>query len=148
MSDQTVKLDPNNPALKASPGMILRPDYVRGFVPTTTSVPSRLFYLLDTKNDCVWEVDAYRSPGENGRVNWMLVLVCPVCRNHLVLDSTKKKLEITTEGIESDVFRCSHDAQFGGVCPYQVALDRPSKSQRQVQVSGVWYHIDAVTRRA
>lgn len=144
MSDQA-KLSETVPT---APGMILRPDYVRGFVPTATNKPDRLFYLLDTKDDCVWEVDAYKSPGESGRANWMLILACPVCRNHLVLDSTKKRLEVTDEGIQSDVFRCAHDAQFGGICPYQIALDRPNKNQRQVQVQGQWYRIDAVTKAA
>ena len=130
-------------------GMIVRPDLVKGFVPTAQKPPDRLFYLLNPHDDLVWEVDAYKQPTMDGmKPAWLLILSCPICRNHLTLDSTKKHLEITDEGIESDVFRCSHSAQFGGVCPFTIALDKPSKSQRQVQVQGRWYKIDAVAKRA
>lgn len=147
MADQNEKLSQQVPQ---PGGMILRPDYVKGFVPTASRPPDRLFYLLDKQDDRVWEVDGYKQPTADGmRPAWMLILSCPVCRNNLTLDSTRKHLEITEEGIQSDVFRCSHGAQFGGVCPFSIALDRPrNKEERQVQVLGRWYKIDAVAKRA
>lgn len=131
-------------------GMILRPDYVKGYLPTAQRAPDRLFYLLDPFRDLVWEVDGYRHPAaEGGTPYWILVLTCPTCRNHLILDTSKKKVEIDKEGIQSEEFRCSHPAEFGGVCPFAVALDRPrSQEQREVCVQGRKYRIDAVVKRA
>jgi len=154
MTDKTPDRDGLEPTESAAPpapaGMILRPDLVKGYLPTASKPPDRLFYLLDLQRDLVYEIDGYKLPAENGtKPGWMLVLCCPVCNNHLTLDSTKKKLEVTEEGIESEVFRCSHPAQFGGICSYAIVLDRPkSQAERRVQVHGVWFRVDAVARRA
>jgi uncharacterized protein YbaR (Trm112 family) len=137
-------------AQQQAPGMIVRPGLVKGFLPTATKPPDRLFYILYLQDDLVWECDGYKKPAENGtQPGWMIVLTCPICRNHLTLDTTKKKVEITAEGIQSESFRCSHPAEFGGVCPFEIVLARPSrKSERQVQVQSRWYKIDAVARNA
>jgi len=129
-------------------GMILRPDYVKGYLPTAQRPPDRLFYLLDVREDLVWEVDGYKTQLTSGDFSWLFVIACPICRNHLTLDSTRKKVEVTREGIQSEEFRCSHPAEFGGTCPFAIALERPrSREQREVCVRGRWYRIDAVVKR-
>jgi len=127
---------------RAVPRMIVRPDLVKGHLPTATAQPDRLFYILH--EDVLWECDGYKHPGAGN--DFMIVLTCPACGNHLTLDSRKKKLEITEEGILSETFQCSHRAQFGGPCPWTVVLDRPRGDNRRVQVNGRWYTVDAVAR--
>lgn len=126
----------------AAPGLIVRPDLVRGYTPAATAKPDRLFYIAH--EDVIWECDGYQQPGPGD--GWLIVLTCPACGNHLTLNSRKKRLEVTEEGILSESFQCSHRAEFGGTCPWTVVLDRPRPSERRVMVNGRWYMLDAVAR--
>ena len=131
----------------APAGMIARPGLVKGYLPTATKPPDRVFYIL--YQDILWECDGYRAPGEPGaQPHWLIVLICPRCGENLTLNTSKKKVEITPEGLQSEPFRCSHPAEFGGVCPFTVALEKPKGAERRAQVNGRWYNVDAVAFEA
>ena len=106
----------------------------------------RYFYILDAKDDRVWEWDGYPNPEGNGE--WLIQLMCPLCENNLTLTSINKKLEITEEGIQSaDPLRCSHEAEFGGICKWGVVLELPKPSEREATVNGQRVLLDAVAKR-
>lgn len=135
----------------STPGLILTPNLVKGVQTVGQRMPDRFFYIL--YGDLVWECDGYRVGGAEGapdgdnNVSWTINLICPECHGSLLLDSHKKKLQIESRsaGLESaEPIRCSHPAQFGGVCPWQVVLERSGK---RVEVNGQWVFLDAVARR-
>lgn len=130
---------------------ILRPDHVQGALPIAQRRPDRLFYVL--YGDTVWELDGYRvgpreQPDDGPDVCWTIHLACPRCHQNLLLDSLKKHLKVHPgQGLEAEPLHCSYRAEFGGPCPFGVALDLPSKrSDREVLVNGQRLLIDAVAR--
>lgn len=110
----------------------MRPDEVKGIVAQTPSRADRYFYLLDKETDEVWETDGYRQlDGETGQERWMLLIMCPKCRNELKLETGRKQFEIDERGIETaEPFRCSWPIDqdgYKGACPWGCELQRPGR---------------------
>jgi len=102
--------------------------------------PQRRFNIL--YQDVVWEVDGYQT----GDL-WLLLMICPKCGNNLSIKSDQKPLKVSPDGLEvGDPIRCSHPAEFGGICPFHVVLERPAKKDRVACVEGINRHVDAVAR--
>lgn len=135
----------------------IRPDLVRGYMGHATSnPPDRIFkVLLKGVEDIVFEIDGYKSiDGINNKENWVLHLLCPKCRNVLMMDSMKKNIEISDKGIRTEPFQCSYGGDFGqNLCSCRVALDFPSKSDLNIGVirtNGIRYQtkVDAIFKIA
>jgi hypothetical protein len=149
------QVDQAHPTPRSS--FLVQPELVRGCVETKSTKVDRFFYVLykDTDVDQLWEVDGYRmgpvqAPDDDSHLTWTFHITCPKCRNNLLLDSTKKKIQVYREcGIESEVFRCGHPAQFGGPCPFGVALELPRKREERTVVieGGRIVKVDAVAKR-
>ena len=74
--------------------------------------------------DTVWECDGY-AVGDL----WSILIICPVCRQNLKIDSTKKPMRIDEKGLElADPIRCSYPGDFGTPCPFCVAIEPPKKA--------------------
>lgn len=146
----------NHDLLPRPSSLIVKPNEIRGFLPTAQAKPDRYFYIL--YGDTVLEWDGYRIGGPVGapdgapEVNWSILLMCPKCRNNLRLDSLQKHLMVESgqSGISSEPIQCSYKAEFGGLCSWRVVLERPSrKCDRIVTVNGgVKIHIDAIAKDA
>lgn len=136
-----------------APGITIRPDRVTGYLDTATKLPDRIFKVLYREDDAVWEIDGYRigpreAPDSAPELHWTFHITCPKCKNNLLLDSKKKKIEIDPDGIQTEAFRCSHPGMFGGICGFTFVLERPSKREdRVVLVQGVQHRIDAIVRK-
>lgn len=132
--------------------MIFTPNHVQVVTPNAVQPPDRYFYLLS--GDTVWECDGYRTgpahlPDDSPEVHWLINFCCPVCRQNLNLDSSKKKLRVTPgQGLDTEELRCAYVAQFGGLCPFDAVLESPQRqSDRIVDVNGRKFKIDAVVKR-
>jgi hypothetical protein len=120
--------------------LIVRPDYVKGFADTASKKVDRYFYIIYLE-EC-WECDGYRIgpkdlPDDHPSVHWTILLRCPVCHNNLMLDSTKKKLQVSRpSGLETaEPIRCSYKAEFGGLCKWSVVLESPRRREdKQISV--------------
>lgn len=133
--------------------IVVRPNEVKGFVTTGGRKPDRFFYIL--YGDTVWECDGYRvgptaAPDDSPEVNWSLLIICPKCGGNLRIDSLKKHLgvEAGQAGLESEPLQCSYKAEFSGLCPFRVVLERPSKRHERVVTvdGGRQVRIDAVAK--
>lgn len=130
---------------------IITPNEVKGFLGSDARKPDRLFYILF--EDQIWEWDGYCVHTAD-RDCWSINIVCPRCHNNLRLDSTLKRLQVTADSLETDEpIRCSHVAEFGGLCSWRVELAPPRKrEERYIEVgspTGVArIKIDAVARNA
>lgn len=146
-------------AAGTQPRLILRPDYVKGFADTAAKKVDRYFYIISGE-EC-WECDGYRVgpaalPDDHPEVAWNILIICPVCHNNLMLDSTKKKLAVSRgAGLETaEPIRCSYKAEFGGLCKWCVVLEPPRRREdKQITVrldGGVvkTVNVDAVAKRA
>lgn len=134
-------------------GSIIRPDEVRVMNTVGASRPDRFFYVL--YHDTVFEWDGYRvgpsaAPDGAAEVDWSILLVCPKCGRNLKLDSILKHLGVESgqSGLESEPIQCSYKAEFGGLCPWRIVLERPGRSDQVVSVMGRKVKIDAVARDA
>ena len=124
---------------------VLNPQEARGLA-SREAQADRYFYILDAVDDRIWEWDGYPNPDGDG--HWLIQLVCPLCNNNLTLTSIRKKLEITKEGLQSaEPIRCSHPADFGGICKWGVVLELPRPSERVAMVAGQEVRLDAVAKR-
>jgi len=117
------------------PPPIMKQDEVKGIVASTSPNANRYFYLLDPVSDLVWEVDGYEQPVPDGATpQWMLLIMCPNCRNGLRLESSKKQFDINAEGIETaEPFRCAWPIDkdgYKGNCPWGAELQRPNREIR------------------
>lgn len=102
--------------------------------------PQRRFNLL--YNDVVWEADGYQT----GNL-WLILMICPKCKNNLSIKSDQKSLKVSPDGLElGEPIRCSHPAEFGGICTFHVMLERPAKKDRLACVQGIDLKVDAVAR--
>jgi hypothetical protein len=135
--------------------LIVKPNEVRGFLPTAEATPDRYFYVL--YGDTVLEWDGWRTGNPNApdgadEVNWSILLMCPKCRNNLRLDSLQKHLMVESgqSGISSEPIQCSYKGEFGGLCSFRVVLERPSrKCDKIVTVNGgKRIRIDAIAKDA
>jgi hypothetical protein len=135
----------------------MRPDRVQGVVADSGSNVDRYFYLYDAVSGLVFEADGYLQPSANGKPNWMLFLMCPVCHQTLTLDSNKKSFEVTERGVETgEPISCSYwlnDVDgYTGNCPFQNAELAPPKKvewgEVQTAAGNVRVKIDAWIRRA
>lgn len=121
----------------AQPRLILRPDYVKGFADTAKKKIDRYFYVLCGEE--LWQCDGYRVgppelPDDHPSVSWNILLICPVCHNNLMLDSVKKKIQVSRPfGLETaEPIQCSYKAEFGGLCKWHVVLEPPKKCMEVV----------------
>lgn len=136
--------------------LIVKPNLVRGFLPTARAKVDRFFYVL--YGDMVLEWDGYRIGGAAGApdgadgVNWSILLMCPRCHNNLRLDSLQKHLGVESgqAGLSSEPIRCSYKAEFGGLCSWRVVLERPSKRHDRIVTvdGGLKIAIDAIAKDA
>jgi hypothetical protein len=134
---------------------IVRPNEVKGFLPTASAKPDRFFYVL--YGDTVLEWDGYRigpvgAPDDSREVNWTLLVMCPKCHNNLKLDSLQKHLEVEARqaGIQSEPIQCSYKIEFGTLCTWRVVLERPTKRHDRIVTvdGGRQIVIDAVAKDA
>ena len=117
----------------------MNPQQNRPLIMNQEVEPQRRFNLL--YNDVVWEADGYQT-GEH----WLILMVCPKCKNNLSVKSNQKPMKVSPGGLElGEPIRCSHPVDFG-VCSFHVMLDRPAKKDRVACVGGIDRHIDAVVR--
>lgn len=130
-----------------SSSRIIRPDEVRTLDNYADRKADRYFYILFEES--VWECDGYVVKPEGREPLWTILIVCPVCRHNLKLDSTKKKLLIDERGLElAEPIRCSWPGEFGTACNFQVAIEPPRKSEDKfVRVNGRQIKVDAVAKR-
>ena len=139
---------PNKSPVVGVPRPTMRPDHVQGFVAESTAHVDRHFYVLEKNGmaeDRVWEFDGYKA-GDN----WCVHIVCPICGQNLKLDSTKKKFQVTPEGIETgEPIKCSWPGTFGQIeCKWAVEFVPPRRDDRVVTLKGGdKIQIDAVARR-
>ena len=118
----------------------MNPQQNRPLVMNQEAEPQRRFNLL--YKDVVWEADGYLV-GEK----WLILMLCPTCGNNLSLKSENKPMKVSPGGLEvGEPIRCSHPAEFGGVCSFHVMLDRPSNRDRVACVEGIDRHVDAVMK--
>lgn len=120
---------------------------VTGTLGGVNAMPDVFLYILDKRKDGpdkVWEVDAYCiRDGTNGQEYWKLHMLCPVCGKCLTLESSKKQMQVRTEGeqgrrvvtsIEVEPFGCSWDGDFGQLrCTFRAAI-RPPKDKDEAIV--------------
>jgi len=96
----------------------------------TRAAADRWFYFLDPTTDFIWEVDGYRRL-EGEKEYWLLLLVCPKCRNVLRLDSQKKPFAVTERGVETgEPIFCTWPVDedgYKGCCPWGAELQPPNK---------------------
>jgi len=128
-------------------GRIIRPDEVKTLDDYATRKPDRYFYILF--EEAVWECDGYMVKEEGKEPLWTILIVCPMCRQNLKLDSTKKKLRIDDKGLElAEPIACAWPGEFGTACNFQVAIEPPRKSEdKYVRVNGRQVKVDAVAKR-
>jgi len=138
--------------MQQSDSRIIRPDEVKTLDTQRTAKPDRYFYLLF--EETVWECDGYTSKEIGKEPQWIILIVCPLCKQNLTTNSEKKKILIDDKGLHvADVIACSWPGEFSTPCNFRVAIEPPSKkedmmcyvnapdgSRRQVKV-------DAVARR-
>jgi hypothetical protein len=126
--------------------LIVSPHEVRGIAGDYRAPIDRYFRIL-YPNESVCECEGY-TVGQGTETCWRIEMLCPKCNRNIQLDSTRKGLHVTQEGVESDVFRCSWPAEFGGVCAFRGALELPKKREdKQVYLEdGRLVSIDAVLR--
>lgn len=115
--------------------------------------PTRIFYVLDltATHEFIWEIDGYCiHDGKTGRDLWTLHIECPKCRQNLTVDCTKKKVEVTSEGLFIEPFACTHHGDFGQIfCGFRAAIEPPKGSQRfSEDQNGRKIKIDGVFKRA
>jgi len=131
---------------------IVRPDEVKTLDTQRTAKPDRYFYMLFEEH--VWECDGYyiHEPGEEP--NWIILIVCPCCKQNLTINSTKKKILIDDKGLHvAEPIACSHPGEFSTPCNFRVAVEPPSKQEdKYCRVAGSdgvsrQVKVDAVARR-
>jgi uncharacterized protein YbaR (Trm112 family) len=135
---------------------IMRPDFVKGVVAEASSRVDRYFYLFDEESDLVFEADGFREPSDDGREQWMIIMMCPACHQHLTLKSSKKQFEVTSRGIETgEPIGCSYYLEdmdgYTGMCPFRAEFQPPKQLQYgevRTQAGVVQVRIDARIRRA
>jgi hypothetical protein len=138
--------------MQQSARRIIRPDEVKTLDNYAGSEPDRYFYIIYEEH--VWECDGYRIRQEGSEDLWTILLVCPICRQNLKIDSTKKKLLIDDKGLHlAEPIACAWPGEFGTACNFRVAIEPPRKREDQmVRVIGPdglsrQVKIDAVARR-
>lgn len=91
--------------------VIARPDLVRGTMGQASRKPTKYFYVVsdDGGSEIVWEWDGYMSKDPNsGEPQWVILITCPRCHNTLRIDTSKKPLRVSKDGLETDSpIRCS-----------------------------------------
>lgn len=131
---------------------IVRPNEVKTLDNYAGRKPDRYFYILFEEN--IWECDGYVVNQEGSEPLWSILLVCPLCKQNLKLDSDKKKLLIDEQGLHlAEPIACAWPGEFGTACNFRVAIDPPRKREdKVVRVTGMdgisrQVKIDAVARR-
>jgi hypothetical protein len=131
---------------------IVRPDEVKTCDDYARRKPDRYFYIIFEEN--VWECDGYKIERDGAEPLWTILLICPMCRQNLKLDSTKKKILIDEQGLHlAEPIACAWPGEFGTACNFQVAIEPPRKAEdKMVRVNGMdgrprQVKIDAVARR-
>ena len=128
---------------------IVSPEHVRHMGDNQIGQADRLFYVIDN-DGMVMEWDGYFRKEKDGKEHWMLLIRCPRCEGDLTLRTENKKILVDEKGLHIDgTVRCTHPAEFGGMCSWCVGVEPPSKqSDRIITHKGHKIKIDAVTRRA
>jgi hypothetical protein len=131
---------------------IVRPDEVKTLDNYCQREPDRYFYLLFEEN--VWECDGYCVREEGKEPIWTILIVCPLCKQNLKIDSTAKKLLIDERGLTlAEPIACSWPGEFSTACNFRVAIEPPQKREdRFARVTGPGgvsrqVKIDAVAHR-
>ncbi|MFH1645994.1 MAG: hypothetical protein ABIB11_06195 [Candidatus Omnitrophota bacterium] len=123
---------------------IFKPDEIKGCYGNVGRTPDRYFYILYGEE--VLECDGYKI-GDN----WSILLICPVCKGELKIDSIKKHMQMDERGLElAETIKCSWPGDFGQhECTFCVALEPPRKTEDKiVVVNGRKVKIDAVAKKA
>lgn len=135
--------------MQQEPRRIVRPDEVKTLDSHTEAKPDRYFYILF--EDKVWECDGYVVAEEGKEPLWTILLICPVCKQNLKLDSIKKKLMLDEQGLHlAEPIACGWPGEFSTPCNFRVMIDPPRKAEdktfrvncmdgvsRQVRIDGV-----------
>jgi len=138
--------------MQSAGGRIVRPGEVKTLDDYATRKPDRYFYILFGEN--VWECDGYVINQDGKEPLWTILIVCPVCRHNLKIDSSKKKLLIDDKGLEiAEPIACAWPGEFGTACNFQVAIEPPRKREDMfVRVNGIdgigrQVKVDAIARQ-
>ena len=132
---------------------IIRPDEVKTLDQHTAAKPDRYFYMLFEEH--VWECDGYCIKREGKEALWTILIVCPLCKQNLKLDSKKKKLLIDEQGLHlAEPIACAWPGEFNTPCNFRVMIEPPKKREdkfvritdmggvsRQVKVDAVAYRV-------
>lgn len=133
---------------------IVNPNEVKGFMAEQRTVPDRVFMVLDLTNDheYVWEFEGYKQVDpDTNRTHWLIHFCCPKCGNVLTINSRKKNIEVTEEGVQTEVFSCTHPGEFadGGACAFKGAFELPPGRHRfTVDDQGRQVRVDAIFKHA
>ena len=131
---------------------IVRPDEVKTLDSHTEAKPDRYFYMLFEEH--IWECDGYYIQEEGKKPLWIILIVCPLCKQNLKIDSSNKKLLIDDKGLHlAEPIGCSWPGEFNTPCNFRVAIEPPRKQEdkfcRVTGRDGVsrQVKVDAVARR-
>jgi hypothetical protein len=114
---------PTRAALPLPQTPIVNPNEVKGFCGNQEVPPDRYFYFLNESDETLWQSDGYKVTEKNGRECWSILMICPVCHSNIRLDSTKKRIKIDEDGVETDeTIQCPYPGDFGGICRFKVEL--------------------------
>lgn len=115
---------------------IVRPDEVKTLDNFAGADPDRYFYMLFEEK--VWECDGYCIKREGEEPLWTILIVCPLCKQNLKIDSTKKKLLIDDKGLHlAEPIACAWPGEFNTPCNFRVAIEPPRRAEdKMCRVTG------------
>jgi len=127
---------------------IVTPEYVNAVGESPVSSVDRYFYVVNLQDDMIMEWDGYRTEELDGKIHWMILITCPKCNNELRLETAKKQILIDDKGLHiAETIRCTHPAEFGGMCTWHVGIEPPRKSSdREARIRGQKIKVDAIAR--
>lgn len=128
------------------PKDVIKPDHVAATLGDVRRDADRVFVIVSQDRVMAW--DGYKVV-ENGRESWYVIAICPVCGTILTVDDSNKKMLVDDKGLHiAEPIRCTAPAQFGGMCPWHVAIEPPSKKSEQfVDTKGTRLKVDAIAKR-
>jgi hypothetical protein len=113
-----------------------------------------LYLILKNKQilavkQLIWEADGYKmTNGKTGEIYWSILLTCPKCHDVLRVDTSRKKLEISKQGIATaEPLHCTNPHYEFGACLCKFELEPPNKPMYCKDDWGKVIKIDAIIKR-